>query len=84
MSRKEKSKARLDTLPKDFTWDELVSLMNQYGFCIINASRGSGRKFYNKERDKLAIFHEPHPEKTLKKYVLNDVKTLLDEIDENE
>ncbi|VGD69670.1 type II toxin-antitoxin system HicA family toxin [Klebsiella pneumoniae] len=84
MGRKEKLKAKLDTLPKNFTWDELVSLMSLYGFKVFNAKRGSGRKFYNEEKDKLAIFHEPHPEKTLKKYVLSEVKTMLDEIDENE
>lgn len=81
MGRKEKLKAKLDTLPKNFTWDELVSLMSQYGFKLLNAKRGSGRKFYNPEKDRLAIFHEPHPENTLKRYVLEEVKQLLDEID---
>lgn len=80
MGRKEKLKAKLDTLPKNFTWDELVTLMSQYGFKLLNAKRGSGRKFYNDKIDMLAIFHEPHPEKTLKRYVLEEVKQLLDEI----
>lgn len=81
MGRKEKLKAKLDALPKNFTWDELVSLMSQYGFKLLNAKRGSGRKFYNSEKERLAIFHEPHPENTLKRYVLEEVKQLLDEID---
>ncbi|EJG9788950.1 type II toxin-antitoxin system HicA family toxin [Klebsiella pneumoniae] len=84
MGRKEKLKSKLDGLPKNFTWDELVTLMSQYGFSLLNAKRGSGRKFYNKTIDKLAIFHEPHPENTLKRYVLEEVKQLLDEIDKHE
>lgn len=84
MGRKEKLKAKLDTLPKNFTWDELVSLMNQYGFDLLKAKRGSGRKFYNKNKDKLVMFHEPHPENTMKKYVLTEVKQLLDEIENDE
>ncbi|NIE98498.1 type II toxin-antitoxin system HicA family toxin [Pantoea sp. Acro-805] len=84
MARKEKLKAKLDILPKNFTWEELVTLMSQYGFRVLNAKRGSGRKFYNEKLDRIAIFHEPHPENTLKRYVLEEVKQLLDEIDDHE
>lgn len=84
MGRKEKLKSKLDGLPKNFTWDELVTLMSQYGFKLLNAKRGSGRKFYNKDIDRLAIFHEPHPENTLKRYVLEEVKQLLEEVDDHE
>lgn len=80
MGRKEKLKSKLDALPKNFTWDELVTLMNQYGFKLLKARRGSGRKFHNEESGRLVIFHEPHPENTLKRYVLEEVKQLLDEI----
>lgn len=80
MGRKEKLKAKLDNIPKNFTWDELVTLMSQYGFKLLKASRGSGRKFYNEKFERLVLFHEPHPENTLKKYVLEEVKQLLDEI----
>lgn len=80
MGRKEKLKAKLDTLPKNFTWDELVTLMSQYGFRLLNAKRGSGRRFYNEKIERIVLFHEPHPEKTLKRYVLEEVKQLLDEI----
>ncbi|HBL5507378.1 TPA: type II toxin-antitoxin system HicA family toxin [Enterobacter hormaechei] len=84
MGRKEKLKTKLDGLPKNFTWDELVTLMSQYGFRLLNAKRGSGRKFYNQTIDRLAIFHEPHPENTLKRYVLEEVKQLLEEIEDHE
>lgn len=84
MGRKEKLKAKLDALPKNFTWDELVTLMNQYGFSLLKAKRGSGRKFYNQDLDRLVLFHEPHPEKTLKRYILEEVKQLLDGIEDHE
>lgn len=84
MGRKEKLKAKLDTLPKNFTWDELVTLMRQYGFRLLNAKRGSGRKFYNEKLERIVIFHEPHPENTLKRYVLEEVKQLLEEIEDHE
>jgi len=80
VSRKEKLKAKLDSLPKNFTWDELVSLMGLYEFQLLKAKRGSGRKFYNKTLDRLVAFHEPHPDNTMKRYVLVEVKLLLDGI----
>lgn len=84
MGRKEKLKAKLDTLPKNFTWDELVALMSHFGFKLLNAKRGSGRKFYSEDKDRLVMFHEPHPENTMKRYVLAEVKQLLDEIENDE
>jgi len=84
VGRKEKLKAKLDTLPKNFTWDELVTLMRQYGFRLLNAKRGSGRRFYNEKLERIVIFHEPHPENTLKRYVLEEVKQLLEEIEDHE
>ena len=84
MGKREKLKTRLDSFPKNFTWDELVSLLNYYGFEQFNAKRGSGRKFYNSNTGTLISCHEPHPDNIVKKYVLEDVKHKLDEIDINE
>lgn len=84
MGRKEKLRSRLDSLPKDFTWDELVSLMGLHGFKVLNGKRGSKRKFYNKEENRLVAFHEPHPSNIVKKYVLVEAKSLLDEMFKHE
>lgn len=80
MSKKEKLRARLDSLPKDFTWDELVTLMNYYDFRMLNG-KGSRRKFYNESINRIVSYHEPHPSSIVKKYVLIDVKALLDELE---
>ena len=82
MSRKDKLRARLDSLPKDFTWDELVTLLGHYGFKVINNS-GSRRKFANAGK-RIVSFHSPHPGNIVKRYVLEEAKSLLDEIDDYE
>lgn len=82
MSKKEKLRERLGFLPKDFTWEELVTLLGHYGFEIISGS-GSRRKFVDGSK-RLLSFHCPHPGNIVKEYVLKDVKNLLDEIDSHE
>lgn len=82
MSRKDKLRARLDCLPKDFTWDELVTLLGHYGFRVINGS-GSKRKFVNDDK-RIVAFHCPHPGSIVKGYVLEEAKSLLDELDSND
>ncbi|CAM7147795.1 TPA: type II toxin-antitoxin system HicA family toxin [Klebsiella pneumoniae] len=81
MSRKEKLRSRLDLLPKDFTWEELVTLLGHYGFKVLNGS-GSRRKFVNAEK-RVVAFHCPHPSSIVKGYVLEEAKSLLDELDNN-
>ena len=82
MSKSKKLRDRLGTLPKDFTWDELVTLLGHYGFDVFN-NAGSKRKFVN-EHGRLVSFHCPHPGSIVKGYVLKEVKTLLDELDDYE
>ena len=72
MSRKDKLLVRLQDKPKNFTWDDAVTLMRQCGFTVIKG-KGSRRKFVNKEKDLLVIIHEPHPQNTLKAYNVNDL-----------
>lgn len=82
MSKKDKLRKRLDTLPKDFTWDELVTLMGQYGFTLLKGS-GSRRKFVNADK-RLVSLHSPHPGNIVKTYALEQAKALLDELDSYE
>ncbi|MEX0437427.1 type II toxin-antitoxin system HicA family toxin [Providencia rettgeri] len=79
MGRKEKLRLRLNSIPKDFTWDELVSLLKQNGFEVINGS-GSRYKFFHREQNKLLSYHKPHPSNIVKEYVLKEVISTLDEI----
>ncbi|NTY85546.1 type II toxin-antitoxin system HicA family toxin [Serratia fonticola] len=82
MSKGKKLRVRLDSLPKDFTWDELVRLMGQYGFKVLNGS-GSRRKFINID-NRIVSLHSPHPGSIMKEYALKEVKALLDELDNDE
>ncbi|MCE8035341.1 type II toxin-antitoxin system HicA family toxin [Billgrantia tianxiuensis] len=69
---------RLKERPKNYTWDELVALLNSLGYSLKKAKRGSGRKFIDDKKQKISL-HEPHPENTLKAYVIEKVLTALEE-----
>ena len=76
MSRKEKALARLIEAPKDFTWDELKTIMSAFGFTL-KTTGGSGRKFIHGETGVTLFMHEPHPSKVLKAYQLQAAIDLL-------
>jgi len=76
MGRKEKLRARFATIPADFAWKELCSLLNGCGYEVLKGA-GSRRKFVKDGR--VIILHEPHPGKIVKKYVLRQVLAHLKE-----
>lgn len=66
---------RLKSKPKDFTWNELKKVLGYYGYKETTQrgkSGGSRRKFVNSNNDIINL-HEPHPEKTIKIYVIKQV-----------
>ncbi|HCT2507485.1 type II toxin-antitoxin system HicA family toxin [Aeromonas dhakensis] len=72
MGTRDKLWDRLHSKPKDFTWQELTTLLKSLGFEAMNGS-GSRRKFVHTKTKKLIILHEPHPEKTIKEYAIKEV-----------
>ena len=67
--------------PKDFEWREFVRILDHFGFKMLSRGMtgGSRRTFENKEGLKL-YFHEPHPEKTVKSYMIKyTIETLKKE-----
>ncbi len=72
MGKADKLLARLLSLPRDFTWDELLAVMIKHGFELHKGS-GSRRKFVHEESGLTVALHEPHPGKILKRYQLQDV-----------
>ncbi|MDR2910489.1 MAG: type II toxin-antitoxin system HicA family toxin [Bacteroidales bacterium] len=80
MSRKEKLLKRLLALPKDFTYDELVSLLTMFNFYEAKTGKTSGSAVRFKN-DGLPyepiIFHKPHPQNIIKPYVLKSVIACL-------
>lgn len=65
MSKHTKSIKRLFTVPKDYKWRELCSLLNKLGFEQLEGN-GSRVKFFNKDKDVLIAVHNPHPDSTIK------------------
>lgn len=80
MSRKEKLKKRLRSLPKDFTYSELVSLLQQLGFEEDSKGKTSGSRvrFYHPEKKLQYLAHKPHPASVVKEKALNDILNFLE------
>ena len=79
MNKKEKLIKRFRTLPRDFTFEEVVSLFQNFGFELENkgATSGSRIKFYN-EADQIAyIMHRPHPSNIIKGYMMRDILNFM-------
>jgi len=78
MGRKEKLLARLQERPKNFTWDELTSLLKILGYVQKKKGKtgGSRRRFVHATAPTITL-HKPHPARIVKTYVLNDILELL-------
>jgi hypothetical protein len=73
MSKKDKLIEKMLTKPKDFTFDEMVSLLSYFGYDMKQGGTGSGVKFIKEDSNEVINFHKPHPNGALKKYVLEQV-----------
>lgn len=78
MGTKEKLITKLLSAPKDFTYNEAVTLLKFFGFEVKNKS-GSSRAFVHPETKQIIYFHEPHPEKILKRYIIKIIISKLKE-----
>lgn len=73
MSKKDKLIERLLKKPRDFTFDEMESLLSYFGYELKQGGAGSGVKSVKDGSNEVINFHKPHPNGTLKKYVLDQV-----------
>lgn len=80
MSRRDKLVARLKGRPKDFTWDELVKLLEglDYAEATTGKTGGSRRRFVHATAPTIAL-HKPHPGNVVRRYVIDDVLRVLTE-----
>ncbi len=79
MSKKKKLIAKFLARPKDFTWDELVTLLSSLGFEEQKIGKTSGSRSLFMNQNGISIrTHKPHPAKIIKGYVLDEVKKLLE------
>jgi len=82
LGRKDKLLLRFLSQPRDFTFDELVKLLNDFGFYEVNTGKTSGSRVrFKNDNHPLSIikFHKPHPQNIIKSYVLDNIKTTLEE-----
>ena len=71
MSKKEKLLKRFLTVPSDLTWNELVLVLAHLGYHqLSNGITGGSRRRFIDECGEVISFHEPHPRKIVKKYVI--------------
>ncbi len=76
MSKKDKLLEKLKSKPKDFTYEELKTLLSYLGFYEYNKGKTSGSKVvfinYNDMSKKIEL-HKPHPSNIIKTYKMNQI-----------
>ena len=77
MGKKEKLIARLKENPKNFTFDEVKTLLTLCGYIMSNCGKTSGSRVSFIRDRKVFRMHKPHPRKELLAY---QVKELLAEL----
>ena len=79
MGSAEKLLKRLLGNPKDFSFNELETLLTGLGYQLSNSggTSGSAVRFINRETGHIIRLHRPHPSPILKRYA---VKFIIDEL----
>ena len=72
MSKFDKLKERILAAPKDFTFDELKTLLTGMGYIESNKGKTSGSRvaFINPDTTHIIRIHKPHPKNIIKQYAL--------------
>lgn len=76
MGKQEKLLDRLFTIPADFTWSELTSLLTGLGFQEKQGS-GSRVKFFHPESRTVISLHKPHPNNEIGRNTARDIVSTL-------
>ena len=81
MGKNEKLIERLKSNPKDFTFDELRTMLKAFGFEMSDAGRTSGSRVKFLKRNVAIVLHKPHPRKELLAYQIKQVLEILEKED---
>lgn len=76
MGKHEKLLARLKSRPKDFTFQELVTLLSGFGYALNQSGSGSRVRFEYGSHSPV-LMHKPHPSPVLKPYQIDQVLDVL-------
>ena len=81
MSKFEKLKERILTLPSDFTYSETKTLLKHLGFKEKNKGKTSGARicFFREYDQRIILLHKPHPGDVVKRGAL---RNLVDQLKE--
>lgn len=76
MGRKEKLLARLQSNPKDFTFEEAETLLSYFDYRRSNKGKTSGSRvmFTSREHQAKILLHRPHPGNELSKYQVRQLR----------
>ena len=79
MSKHEKLLKRFKLQPKDFTYEELKTLLSRLGYEEETKGKTSGSRviFYNEELQHSIFLHKPHPGNIIKSYLMKYVEDEL-------
>ncbi len=78
MSQRDKLIRRFRNRPSDFTWQELVRLLESLGYSEVatRSTPGSRCRFVH-ANGAIILLHRPHPGNVVKRYVLDAVRRSL-------
>ena len=79
MTRREKLIERFLSKPKDFTLNELKTMLEGFGYREIKAGKTAGSRvgFFHQGIRHIIRLHKPHPSNSLKKYQLDLIEEEL-------
>jgi hypothetical protein len=74
VSRQEKLISRLLTIPKDFTWEELINVLTSFGYIELKGGKtGGSRRRFTDDKKNVITLHKPHPVNIVKSYAIREV-----------
>ncbi len=73
MSKKEKLIRRLKSRPKDFTFEEMQTLLEMLGYTMDNKGKTSGSRVKFTKNSDIVILHKPHPGNIIPEYQIRQI-----------
>lgn len=76
MSRQTKLLRRFLSRPKDFAFNELITLLRGFGYEQMKSGKTAGSRiaFLNERSKHIIRLHRPHPQNTLKAYQILELE----------